>query len=153
MTETRPRLALGLPVGTAVNGAGEQHRIVELARAADDAGVDTLVHSDHVVMGERTDRYPFGTFGFPHHRAQVEAAGEVAVAQTYCVAHHRYRESDGTPTDPRMLVRYADRCVRGSDGGWRFARRVATARWQPTHPVTGSVLDDTAAAGEPATSG
>ena len=39
--------------------------VLDLARAADDAGVDQIVLPDHVVMGTRTDRYPFGTFPYP----------------------------------------------------------------------------------------
>jgi len=39
--------------------------LVETARVADAAGVDQLVLTDHVVMGPRTDRYPFGRFPFP----------------------------------------------------------------------------------------
>ena len=39
--------------------------VLDLARAADDAGVDQIVVPDHVVMGSRTDRYPFGTFPYP----------------------------------------------------------------------------------------
>ncbi|MDT3441517.1 MULTISPECIES: TIGR03619 family F420-dependent LLM class oxidoreductase [unclassified Pseudofrankia] len=66
MATSRPRLAIGLPVGESMFKADEQHKVIDLCRAADDAGVDTLVQSDHVIMGERTDRYPFGTFNFPN---------------------------------------------------------------------------------------
>src|SRR6195256_4655227 len=38
--------------------------VVEAARAADGSGVHQLVVPDHVVMGTRTDRYPFGTFPY-----------------------------------------------------------------------------------------
>jgi len=38
--------------------------VVESARVADAAGVHQLVVPDHVVMGTRTDRYPFGTFPY-----------------------------------------------------------------------------------------
>jgi probable F420-dependent oxidoreductase len=38
--------------------------VVEAARVADAAGVHQLVMPDHVVMGTRTDRYPFGTFPY-----------------------------------------------------------------------------------------
>ncbi|ROO85313.1 putative F420-dependent oxidoreductase [Actinocorallia herbida] len=75
----RPRLALGLPVGTTLYKADQQHRIVEIARAADAAGIDTLVHSDHVVMGGRTDRYPFGTFAFPDGSPWLEPLTTLAV--------------------------------------------------------------------------
>ncbi|GAB2842283.1 hypothetical protein GCM10022221_46830 [Actinocorallia aurea] len=75
----RPRLALGLPVATTLYRADEQHRIVDLAKAADAAGIDTLVHSDHVVMGGRTDRYPFGTFAFPDGSPWLEPLTTLAV--------------------------------------------------------------------------
>lgn len=39
--------------------------IVDLAQRAEAAGVDTVVFTDHVVMGERLDRYPFGDFPMP----------------------------------------------------------------------------------------
>jgi probable F420-dependent oxidoreductase len=39
--------------------------VLDLARAAEDAGVHQLAVPDHVVMGPRTDRYPFGTFPYP----------------------------------------------------------------------------------------
>jgi ketosteroid isomerase-like protein len=74
-----------------------------------------------------------------NHRAQV--TGDAATAETYCVAHHLYRGRDGTPSDLRMLVRYADTCARQPDGAWRFRRRVVTSLWQSVHSVTGSVLD------------
>jgi probable F420-dependent oxidoreductase len=38
--------------------------VVEASRAADAAGVHQLVLPDHVVMGTRTDRYPFGKFPY-----------------------------------------------------------------------------------------
>ena len=37
---------------------------VDVARVADDVGIDAVVLADHVVMGERTDRYPYGDFPF-----------------------------------------------------------------------------------------
>lgn len=39
--------------------------VVDIARMADDAGIDQLVMPDHVIMGPRTDRYPFGKFPYP----------------------------------------------------------------------------------------
>ena len=78
-TRNRPRLALGMPVAHSIYGPGEQAGIVDLARAADDAGVDTLVVSDHVIMGERLDRYPFGTFAFPYGSPWLEPLTTLAV--------------------------------------------------------------------------
>ena len=46
--------------------------VVDAARAADDAGVDQLVLTDHVAIGPRTDRYPFGTFPYPPEEPWLE---------------------------------------------------------------------------------
>ena len=44
---------------------GDLRAVLDAARAAEDAGFDHLTLPDHVVMGPRTDRYPFGTFPYP----------------------------------------------------------------------------------------
>jgi probable F420-dependent oxidoreductase len=58
------QLSLSL-IGVHRSFGPDPRHIVELARVADDAGVDQVVVADHVVMGERTDRYPYGEFPFP----------------------------------------------------------------------------------------
>lgn len=40
--------------------------IVYAARAAEAAGFDSVCITDHVVIGERTDRYPYGPWPTPH---------------------------------------------------------------------------------------
>jgi probable F420-dependent oxidoreductase len=45
--------------------ANDLRAVLDAARAADAAGIDQVVLPDHVVMGPRTDRYPFGTFPYP----------------------------------------------------------------------------------------
>jgi probable F420-dependent oxidoreductase len=44
---------------------GSPQSIVRLAQAADKAGIDQIVFTDHVIMSERIDRYPFGDFPLP----------------------------------------------------------------------------------------
>ena len=63
-THARPALSVGLPTfGTAAARHGQDWRhLLDLARMAEDAGVDRLVVSDHVVRGPNTDAYPWGTF-------------------------------------------------------------------------------------------
>jgi probable F420-dependent oxidoreductase len=39
--------------------------LVETARIADACGVDRIVMTDHLMIGPRTDRYPYGRFPFP----------------------------------------------------------------------------------------
>lgn len=58
-------LAVQTPVGNHMYPNHELHRVVDVARMADDAGVDTVLVVDHVVMGNRTDRYEWGRFSFP----------------------------------------------------------------------------------------
>jgi probable F420-dependent oxidoreductase len=65
---TRPRvptLTVGLPNFGAFYARDEWHRFVDLARAADAAGVDRVVVVDHVVMGPNTDAYNWGRFPTP----------------------------------------------------------------------------------------
>ena len=62
---TRPSLTIGLANYGSLYAADEWHRFVDLARAADDAGVDRIVVVDHVVMGPHTENYTWGTFPVP----------------------------------------------------------------------------------------
>jgi len=62
---TRPTLTIGLANYGSLFPADEWHRFVDLARAADDAGVDRIVVVDHVVMGPHTENYAWGTFPVP----------------------------------------------------------------------------------------
>ncbi len=52
---------MGLPTFGDPTPAGWRH-LLDDARAADDAGIDRLVVSDHVVLGARTADYPWGRF-------------------------------------------------------------------------------------------
>lgn len=54
-------LSLGLPNFGAWAG-GDRRALVDVARAAEDAGVDRVVVTDHVVMGRNTDAYTWGRF-------------------------------------------------------------------------------------------
>jgi probable F420-dependent oxidoreductase len=44
--------------------AGDLRAVLDVARAADDAGIHQLVVPDHVVMGPDTAAYPYGTFPY-----------------------------------------------------------------------------------------
>jgi probable F420-dependent oxidoreductase len=65
-------IAVGLPVANQLYRSDELHRVVDLARMADDAGVATVVVVDHVVMGRRLDRYLWGPFRFPSESPWLE---------------------------------------------------------------------------------
>ena len=60
----RPTLSLTLPTFGSSIPPGQWHQLLDLARAVDDAGVDRILLTDHVVMGDHLDRYPFGDFHF-----------------------------------------------------------------------------------------
>jgi len=62
---TVPALAVGLANYGSAFPPGEWRRFLDLARAADDAGVDRVVLVDHVVMGRHTENYMWGTFPVP----------------------------------------------------------------------------------------
>jgi probable F420-dependent oxidoreductase len=58
-----------LPLSVTISGftrifGGRLRAVLDAARAADAAGIDQLVVPDHVVMGARTDRYPYGQFPY-----------------------------------------------------------------------------------------
>jgi len=59
------RLTLSIPSFGPFFPPGRMHEVIGLARMAEAAGVDTVIVPDHVVMGERTDRYEWGPFPFP----------------------------------------------------------------------------------------
>ena len=60
----RPTLTVTLPTfGEALGG--EWRRLLDLAVAAEEAGVDRVVVPEHVVLGANTDAYPWGRFPAP----------------------------------------------------------------------------------------
>ena len=61
VTTSRTQLSLGIATFGTPTG-GDWRHLLDLARAADEAGVDRLVLPDHVVLGEHTADYPWGRF-------------------------------------------------------------------------------------------
>jgi len=61
----RPSLSVGLANYGSTYAPDAWHRFVDLARAAEDAGVDRVVVVDHVVMGPHTENYAWGKFPVP----------------------------------------------------------------------------------------
>jgi probable F420-dependent oxidoreductase len=64
---------------------GDFRRVIDVVRRADELGVDQMVMTDHVVMGERTDRYPYGKFpvptDYPWYEPLVSLSAFAAVTQ------------------------------------------------------------------------
>src|SRR3954465_6429260 len=63
--ESMAPVALSLGVPNFGAWADDWPDALDLPRAADDAGVDRLVVTDHVVMGPNTDKYVWGRFPTP----------------------------------------------------------------------------------------
>jgi probable F420-dependent oxidoreductase len=61
----RPTLTVGLANFGDTFASGQWRRLVDLGRAAEDAGIDRVVVVDHVVMGPHTEKYVWGKFPVP----------------------------------------------------------------------------------------
>ncbi len=59
------RLTLSIPSFGPYFPAGRLHEVIDLAKEAEAAGVDTVIVPDHVVMSENTEAYAWGPFPFP----------------------------------------------------------------------------------------
>ncbi len=97
------RLAIGL-FGLQHWFAGDFAAVVDVIRIADDKGVDQVSLTDHVVMGERVDRYPYGTFPVPLDTPWYEP---VTVLAAIAAATRRIRLSTGiliSPLRPAVLL-------------------------------------------------
>src|SRR5439155_374019 len=70
--------------------------LLNLARGADAAGVDRLVVSDHVLLGDHTDAYRWGRFPTPPDGAWLEP---LACLTAFAAVTSRVRLSTGTLTD------------------------------------------------------
>ncbi len=64
MKALRPTLSVTLPSFGPLGATEGWHRLLDLAKLADSAGVDRILLTDHVVMGRNTDRYRWGEFPF-----------------------------------------------------------------------------------------
>lgn len=60
-----PTLTLGIPSYGPFFPEGSLHEVVNVARMAEEAGVDSLLIPDHVVMSDQTQRYEWGDFPLP----------------------------------------------------------------------------------------
>jgi probable F420-dependent oxidoreductase len=100
---TRPTLSIGVSNFGPWAG-GDWRGLVDLARAAEDAGVDRLIVNDHVVMGRNTDKYVWGRFPTPPEGPWLEP---VAVMTAMATVTSRIRLSTGiliAPLRPAALL-------------------------------------------------
>ena len=97
------RIALSITVSAVKRlFGGELRSLVELARRAEDAGVDQIAMTDHLAIGPRTDRYPYGAFPFPNSHPIAPAA--VCSGPAWFGSENRFRATCGMqpklPRDP-----------------------------------------------------
>ena len=84
--------------------AGDWRGLVDLARVAEDAGVDRIVVVDHVVMGRNTDAYVWGRFPVPPEAPWLEP---LTVLTAMAMVTTRIRLSTGiliAPLRPAALL-------------------------------------------------
>jgi probable F420-dependent oxidoreductase len=81
VTAPEPLLLLGLPAGTRAGG-GDPRLLLDLAVQAEAAGVGGVIIADHVLIGERTDRYQWGPFPFPPEAPWLEPLTVLAAIAT-----------------------------------------------------------------------
>jgi probable F420-dependent oxidoreductase len=103
--------------------------VLEVAHAADEAGVHQLVLPDHLAIGPRTDRYPFGTFPYPPSEPWLEPLTTLAAIAG---ATERVRLATGVliaPLRPALLLAKTAATLDVLSGG-RLDLGVGTG-WQP----------------------
>lgn len=73
-----PTLSVTLPSFGPIFRDNNFHQIADLAQMAEQAGVDRIMLTDHVVMGQHTHKYPYGPFPFPSETAWLEPLAAIA---------------------------------------------------------------------------
>lgn len=102
----RTTLTLQLPTYASYGSwlSDDWRRLLDLSRAAEDAGVDRLVYVDHVVMGRRTDQYSWGRFAIAPEAPWAECLTTLAAI---AAVTHRVRLSTRiliAPLRPPVLL-------------------------------------------------
>ena len=95
-------------------------------------GVDGFIEFVRVAL----DRFERTNHFLGNRSITVELNRDLASAETYCVAYHRYQDASGRDVDMTAGLRYVDRFERRS-GEWRIARRVCAYDWRRVDPVDG----------------
>ena len=83
---------------------GDFRRVTEVVKKADLLGIDQVVMTDHVVMGTRTDRYPYGPFPSPPDYPWFEP---IVAMSTFAAVTQRIRLSMAVliaPLRPAVLL-------------------------------------------------
>ncbi|HEX6419296.1 MAG TPA: TIGR03619 family F420-dependent LLM class oxidoreductase [Acidimicrobiales bacterium] len=146
-----PTLTLGLPSFGGAPG-GDWRGLLDLARMADDAGIDRVVVTDHVVNGPHVDEYPWGRFPVGPDADWLEP---LTVLAAVAAVTRRARLATGilvaalrpaallAKTAATLDVLSGGRLDLGVGVGWQPAEFVAVG---VDHAARGRILDDTMAA-------
>ena len=148
----RPTLSVGLANFGATFPPGEWRQFVDLARAAEDAGIDRIVVVDHVVMGPHTENYVWGKFPVPPDAPWLEP---LTVLASVAAVTARLRLATGILIAPLRPAAFLAKQVATLDqmSGGRIDLGVGTG-WQReeydaqglSFENRGQLLDDTLAA-------
>jgi probable F420-dependent oxidoreductase len=99
------RIAISLTLsGLSRLFGAELVRVVEVARIADAAGIAQIALPDHLAIGPRTDRYPYGRFPYPNDEPWLEPLTTLAAMAS---ATRRIRLATGVllaPLRPPLLL-------------------------------------------------
>jgi len=147
----QPTLTLGLPTFGSVPGA-DWRRVLEVAQIAEEAGVDRVSVTDHVVNGPNVAAYPWGRFPTGPDGDWLEP---LTVLAAIAGATSRVRLSTGILIAPLRPAPLLAKTVASLDvlSGGRVDLGVGTG-WQPEefaalgvdHATRGRILTDTIAA-------
>lgn len=103
----------------------------------DDHGSFSGGVDDFIVFVEKSlDRFERTAHFLGNVLIDVDLDRDVARAETYAVAFHRYSDDEGVPTDMWAGLRYVDRFERRR-GEWRIRTRVCAYEWRRTDRVDG----------------
>lgn len=83
---------------------GEMHGCIDLAKMADDAGLYGIQLGDHLIVGNRRDRYPYGTY---RHEADCPWLEPITTLSAMAAVTTRIRLSMGvllSPLRPAVLL-------------------------------------------------
>ncbi len=127
-TSKRVRLSLGLQSHAALHGTSGRG-LVELSRVSEDAGLDGVVIGDHVVLGNRLDRYPYPPVHFAQDASWMEP---LTVLAAVAASTSQLRLTTGVLVSPLrppvLLAKMAATIDQISDGRLELGVGVG---WQP----------------------
>ena len=123
-TSRRLRLSLGIQSHAALHGTSGAG-LVEFGRVSEDAGLDGVVIGDHVVLGNRLDRYPYPPVHFAQDASWMEPLTVLAAIAKHARLTFGSRPESASPAllPPVLLAKMAATIDQISDSGSTRGRR------------------------------